>query len=63
MVDEDTQAQIEEVKQSFIDGGSPFAGPVKDQAGKVVIAEGEQPTYDEVETMDYFVEGVTGKIG
>lgn len=62
MVDEETQAQIEEVKQSFIDGGSPFAGPVKDQSGKVVIAEGEQPTYDEVETMDYFVEGVTGKI-
>ena len=63
MVDEDTQAQIEEVKQSFVDGGSPFAGPVKDQSGKVVIEEGEQPTYDEVETMDYFVEGVTGKIG
>jgi len=63
MVDEDTQAQIEEVKQSFIDGGSPFAGPVKDQSGKVVVEEGEQPTYEEVETMDYFVEGVTGKIG
>lgn len=63
MVDEETQAQIDEVKQSFIDGGSPFAGPVKDQSGKVVVKEGEQPTYDEVETMDYFVEGVTGKIG
>lgn len=63
MVDEETQAQIEEVKQGFVDGGSPFAGPVKDQSGKVVVKEGEQPTYDEVETMDYFVEGVTGKIG
>jgi simple sugar transport system substrate-binding protein/basic membrane protein A len=63
MVDEDTKAEIEKVKQSFVDGGSPFAGPVKDQSGKVVIKEGEQPTYDEVETMDYFVEGVTGKIG
>ncbi len=63
MVDDETKAQIEEVKQSFIDGGSPFAGPVKDQSGKVVYKEGEQPTYDEVETMDFFVEGVTGKIG
>ena len=63
MVDDETQAQIEEVKQGFIDGGSPFAGPVKDQSGKVVVKEGEQPTYDEVETMDYFVQGVTGKIG
>jgi len=63
MVDEETQAQIDEVKQSFVDGGSPFAGPVKDQSGKIVVKEGEQPTYDEVETMDYFVEGVTGKIG
>lgn len=63
MVDEDTQALIEEAKQSFIDGGSPFAGPVNGQDGKVVVAEGEQPTYAEIETMDYFVEGVTGKIG
>ena len=63
MVDEDTQALIEEAKQSMVDGGSPFVGPVKDQSGEVVIAEGEQPTYDEVETMDFFVEGVTGKIG
>lgn len=63
MVDDETKAQIEEVKQSFVDGGSPFAGPVKDQSGKVVYREGEQPTYDEVETMDFFVEGVTGKIG
>jgi simple sugar transport system substrate-binding protein/basic membrane protein A len=63
MVDDETKATIEEAKQSLIDGGSPFAGPVKDQSGKVVIKEGEQPTYDEVEQMDYFVQGVTGKIG
>jgi basic membrane protein A len=63
MVDEETQALIEEAKQSFIDGGSPFAGPVNGQDGEVVVAEGEQPTYAEIETMDYFVEGVTGKIG
>jgi basic membrane protein A and related proteins len=63
MVDEDTQALIEEAKQGFIDGGSPFAGPVTDQDGEVVVKEGEQPTYAEIETMDYFVDGVVGKIG
>lgn len=63
MVDEETKALIEKAKQRFIDGGSPFEGPVMDQDGKEVYAEGEQPTYAEVETMDFFVEGVVGKIG
>lgn len=63
MVDEETKAKIEEAKQSFIDGGSPFAGPVLDQDGEEVWAEGEQPTYEEVETMDFFVQGVVGTIG
>lgn len=62
MVSDETVALIEETKQSFVDGGSPFAGPVTDQDGNEVWAEGEQPTYDEVEQMDFFVLGVTGKI-
>jgi basic membrane protein A len=62
-VSEDTIALIEETRQRFIDGGSPFAGPVLDQSGGLVYAEGEQPTYDEVETMDFFVQGVVGRIG
>lgn len=63
MVSEETIALIEEAKQRFIDGGSPFEGVVKDQDGEIVYDEGEQPTYDEVEQMDFFVEGVTGTIG
>ncbi|MBL8776928.1 MAG: BMP family ABC transporter substrate-binding protein [Acidimicrobiales bacterium] len=63
MVSEETIALIEEAKQRFIDGGSPFEGVVKNQDGEVVYDEGEQPTYDEVEQMDFFVEGVTGTIG
>ena len=63
MVDADTQAMIADAKQELIDGGSPFAGPVYDQDGKVKVKEGEQPSYAEVEQMDYFVQGVTGKIG
>ena len=63
MVDDETKALIDSSRQAFIDGGSPFAGPVFDQDGNEVYAEGEQPTYAEVETMDFFVQGVIGNIG
>lgn len=63
MVDQETQDLIDETRQAFIDGGSPFAGPVENQDGDEVWAEGEQPTYAEVETMDFFVKGVVGNIG
>jgi simple sugar transport system substrate-binding protein/basic membrane protein A len=57
-----TKETIAADKQRFVDGGSPFAGPVKDQDGKTVWKQGEQPTYDQVETMDFFVQGVVGKV-
>jgi simple sugar transport system substrate-binding protein/basic membrane protein A len=63
MVDEDTQALIAEAEERFVAGGSPFEGPVANQDGDEVYAEGEQPTYAEVETMDFFVAGVIGTIG
>lgn len=62
-VTDETVALIEAARESFVAGGSPFAGPVFDQGGDEVYADGEQPTYDEVETMDYFVAGVVGTIG
>jgi hypothetical protein len=61
MVDDATKTSIEAAKDRFIAGGSPFEGPVVDQAGTTVWAEGEQPTYAEVEQMDFFVQGVTGR--
>ena len=63
MVSDDTEALIEEARTAFVGGGSPFAGPVTNQDGEVVWAEGEQPTYADVETMDFFVQGVTGSTG
>jgi simple sugar transport system substrate-binding protein/basic membrane protein A len=63
MVSDETEALIEEARTAFIEGGSPFAGPVANQDGEVVWAEGEQPTYADVETMDFFVLGVTGSTG
>ena len=43
-------------------GGSPFTGPVVAQDGTVKVAEGETPTIETIEQMDYFVEGVTGTV-
>ena len=40
----------------------PFAGPIKDQSGKEVVAAGKAPTDAELLGMDYFVEGVKGTI-
>jgi simple sugar transport system substrate-binding protein/basic membrane protein A len=63
VVTDATKALIDAAKARFVAGGSPFEGPVEDQDGKVIYRQGEQPTYDEVETMDFFVKGVTGTIG
>jgi len=59
----EVQTLIEEAKASFVAGGSPFAGPVANQDGEPVYADGEQPTYEEIEQMDFFVKGVIGTIG
>ncbi|MCW2236588.1 simple sugar transport system substrate-binding protein [Azospirillum canadense] len=40
----------------------PFQGPVKDQSGKLVIAEGKQATDEQILKMDWYVEGVQGKV-
>jgi basic membrane protein A and related proteins len=40
----------------------PFTGPIKDQSGKVQIAAGETPDATALESTNYLVEGVIGKI-
>jgi basic membrane lipoprotein Med (substrate-binding protein (PBP1-ABC) superfamily) len=40
----------------------PFTGPIKDQAGKVRIPQGESPDPTALEETDYLVEGVIGEI-
>jgi basic membrane protein A len=62
-VGDETKTAIEEA-QAFLtsEGGSPFLGPVADQSGKVVIADGVVPTYAENDAMGFFVEGVIGKL-
>ncbi len=40
----------------------PFAGPIKDQSGKVVVAEGKSLSDQELLSMDWYVEGVHGQL-
>ncbi len=40
----------------------PFAGPVRDQQGRLRIRD-RQPSVTDLEEMDYLVEGVTGDLG
>ena len=59
----ETKAKIDEAQKWLAtDAGSPFAGPVDDQSGKVVIKAGEVPTYEQNDAMDFFVKGVIGKL-
>ena len=43
-------------------GWSPFTGPITAQDGTVVVPEGETPSVETIEQMDYFVQGVTGTV-
>jgi len=50
-------------KQALINGQLyPFEGPIKDQSGAVRIPAGTRPSVEELEGMDYLVEGVVGEI-
>ena len=40
----------------------PFTGPIKDQDGKERLKAGQRATYGELLSVDWFVEGVVGKI-
>jgi simple sugar transport system substrate-binding protein len=40
----------------------PFTGPIKDQTGQLRIEAGRRATYDELWTIDWFVEGIVGEL-
>ena len=40
----------------------PFAGPIKDQSGKVQVAAGKAMSDGEMLGMKWYVEGVQGKL-
>ena len=59
----DVRAQIAK-QEGEIKAGTlhPFAGPVVDQDGKTRVPAGKTMTDDELGRMDYYVEGVAGKL-
>jgi len=61
-VSADTKKKIEEAKAKLEGGGSPFTGPVVAQDGSTKVPAGTTPSYADIESMDYFVEGVQGTI-
>jgi basic membrane protein A len=61
-VTDDTKKLVQAAMTKISKDGSPFLGPVKDQAGVVKVPDGTVPDYKTIESIDYFVTGVVGKI-
>ncbi|GAA4699070.1 BMP family ABC transporter substrate-binding protein [Phytohabitans rumicis] len=61
-VDAGTKTLVDDAKAKISKDGSPFLGPVVDQAGTVRVTAGTVPDYKTIESIDYFVNGVVGKI-
>ena len=58
-VTDDARQAAEAVKEGIIAGTlHPFTGPIENQAGEVMIADGATATDDEMQKMDWWVEGV-----
>ncbi len=61
-VSDETKALIAAAQAELETGWSPFTGPITAQDGTVVVPEGETPSVETIEQMDYFVQGVTGTV-
>ena len=60
---EGAQEAVDKIKEQMKAGTfDVFAGPIKDQSGKVVVPEGSTIPLKEQLSMKWFVEGVEGKI-
>jgi len=63
LVPEDVQKAADAVKTEIVAGTlHPFAGPIYNQAGELVIKEGEQVEDADLLKMDWYVAGVQGKL-
>ncbi len=62
-VPDDVKAAADLIREGIVEGTlHPFAGPIKNQAGEVVVAEGEVLDDGVLLGMDYYVEGVQGTL-
>ena len=63
MVPQRTRQMVDAVKDKLIEGKfRVFTGPIHNQAGELVVDQGEIPSDQELLSMNYFVEGVLGEI-
>jgi len=51
--------RIDEMKSLKFD---PFTGPIRDNTGALRLKQGQRATLKELTTIDWFVEGVAGKL-
>jgi simple sugar transport system substrate-binding protein len=62
-VPKETQELVKRLEAEIAAGTlHPFAGPVNDNTGKARVPAGKTMTDDEMQKMDYYVEGVQGKL-
>lgn len=56
-------AQLKQLEQDIASGKvTPFDGEVRDQQGKVRVAEGERLADDDIKRIDWFVQGMSGRL-
>jgi simple sugar transport system substrate-binding protein len=59
----DVAARVEQTRQAIIAGSvHPFSGPINDQDGREVVAAGATMSDAELSKMEWYVEGVEGKL-
>ncbi len=62
-IPKDLQDRIRVMEKQLTDGTlHPFDGPVVDQAGKTVVPAGQRMSDDQLNSMNYYLEGVVSKI-
>lgn len=60
---DEVKAAAEQMEEAIRSGKHhPFQGPIKNQAGEVVVKEGEVVPDEKLLSMDWYVEGVQGKL-
>jgi simple sugar transport system substrate-binding protein len=56
-------ADADRIKSAIMAGElHPFTGPIRNQAGELVLAEGETMSDEDILRMDYYVQGIEGSL-
>jgi simple sugar transport system substrate-binding protein len=55
--------QADQIKNAIIAGElHPFAGPIHNQEGELIVPEGEHLSDEQILHMDYYVQGIEGSL-